>query len=78
MREKAIASQRPTVYLLVNRLVSTVNLTILTSALLWKTLSVPFRLLISCGYPDQSQFWMLRRKGNTVYIIDHCGSDKDI
>jgi hypothetical protein len=78
MREKVIASQQPTAYLLVNRLVSTVNLTILTRALLWKALSVPFRLLISWGYPDQSQFWMLRRKVSTVYIIDHCRSDKDI
>ena len=44
---KKVASQKSRVYLLVNKFVSTVNLTIFTMAVSWKNPSASFRLLVS-------------------------------
>ena len=60
---KMIASQGLWVYLLVNKLVSMVNLTIFTRALSLKPPSVSFRRFASCGYPDQSQLWTTHANG---------------
>ncbi len=52
---KMVPSQKSRVDLLVNKLLSIVNLTTLTRAVLWKKPSTSFRLLVNCGYPDRSQ-----------------------
>jgi hypothetical protein len=61
---KMIVFQELWDYLLVNKLVSTVNLTIFTRELALKAQSVSFRLFANCGYPDQSQLWTTHRKGS--------------
>ena len=74
---KIIASPKLEVYLLVNKLVSIVNLIIFTRALSLKMPSVSFRRFASCSYPDQSQQWTIR-EGVVLYVINHRRSDKDV
>ena len=72
-----IASLKSEVHLLVNKLVSIVNLIIFTRALSLKNPSVSFRRFASCSYPDQSQLWTNRERV-VIYVINHRRSDEDV
>ena len=74
---KIIASLKLEVYLLVNKLVSIVNLIIFTRALSLKMPSVSFRRFASCSYPDQSQLRTIRERV-ILHVIDHRRSYKDV
>jgi hypothetical protein len=74
---KINASLKLEVYLLVNKLVSIVNLIIFTRALSLKMPSVSFRRFASCSYPDQSQLWTIRERV-MLYVINHRRSDKNV
>lgn len=60
-----VARQISRVHLLVNKLDSTVNLTILTRTWLLKRPSFSLLFLVSCGVPEQSQLSERSMKANT-------------
>jgi ABC-type uncharacterized transport system fused permease/ATPase subunit len=66
--------------LLVNILVSMVNLITFTEALLWKKSSISFRLLVNYSYSIRSQLWKVQRKRawSNIYVIKHRRGDKDV